>query len=51
MFLNRNREPYDLILLDAYRGGYVPFHLLTREFYTLLKDRLDAGGRSRVQRP
>src|SRR5262249_57862650 len=35
VFLNRNSEFYDLILLDAYRGGYVPFHLLTRELYTL----------------
>jgi predicted membrane-bound spermidine synthase len=44
VFLNRNSEPYDLILLDAYRGGYVPFHLLTREFYTLVKQRLTPGG-------
>src|SRR5499426_1594570 len=44
VFLNRNNELYDLILLDAYRGGYVPFHLLTREFYTLVKQRLAPGG-------
>jgi predicted membrane-bound spermidine synthase len=44
VFLNRNRELYDLILLDAYRGGYVPFHLLTREFYTLVRQRLAPGG-------
>ena len=44
VFLNRNKERYDLILLDAYRGGYVPFHLLTKEFYTLVKDRLTPGG-------
>ena len=44
VFLNRNGELYDLILLDAYRGGYVPFHLLTREFYTLVKHRLTPGG-------
>jgi spermidine synthase len=44
VFLNRNDELYDLILLDAYRGGYVPFHLLTREFYTLVKQRLTPGG-------
>jgi spermidine synthase len=44
VFLNRNSEPYDLILLDAYRGGYVPFHLLTREFYALVKQRLAPGG-------
>ena len=44
VFLNRSKDRYDLILLDAYRGGYVPFHLLTREFYTLVKDRLTPGG-------
>ena len=44
VFLNRSKDHYDLILLDAYRGGYVPFHLLTREFYTLVKSRLTPGG-------
>jgi spermidine synthase len=44
VFLNRSKDRYDLILLDAYRGGYVPFHLLTKEFYTLVKDRLTPGG-------
>jgi spermidine synthase len=44
VFLNRNSEVYDLILLDAYRGGYVPFHLMTREFYMLVKQRLAPGG-------
>ena len=44
VFLNRNKELYDLILLDAYHGGYVPFHLLTKEFYTLVKQRLTPGG-------
>ena len=44
VFLNRSSEMYDLILLDAYRGGYVPFHLLTREFYALVRQRLAPGG-------
>jgi spermidine synthase len=44
VFLKRNQSPYDLILLDAYQGGYVPFHLLTKEFYELVKQRLTAGG-------
>jgi spermidine synthase len=44
VFLTRNNEQYDLILLDAYRGGYVPFHLLTREFYTLVRQHLAPGG-------
>src|SRR5438270_3367178 len=44
VFLNRNAAPYDLILVDAFHGGYVPFHLLTKEFYTLVKQRLAPGG-------
>ncbi|MEJ2120692.1 MAG: fused MFS/spermidine synthase [Alphaproteobacteria bacterium] len=43
--LMRNRKArYDIIMVDAFRGGYVPFHLLTREFYELLKKRLTPGG-------
>ena len=38
------RSLYDIILLDAYHGGYVPFHLLTKEFYTLVKQRLTPDG-------
>lgn len=44
VFLNRRKDMYDLILVDAFHGGYVPFHLLTKEFYTLLKSRLAPGG-------
>jgi len=44
VFLNRNPSTWDLILVDAFHGGYVPFHLLTREFYTLVKRRLAPGG-------
>jgi spermidine synthase len=44
VFLNRHKETYDLILVDAFQGGYVPFHLLTKEFYLLLKQRLAPGG-------
>ena len=45
VYLLRNRKArYDLIMVDAFRGGYVPFHLLTREFYGLLKRRLEPGG-------
>lgn len=43
--LMRNRKArYDIVMVDAFRGGYVPFHLLTREFYELLKQRLAPGG-------
>ena len=44
VFLNRHKETYDLILVDAFHGGYVPFHLLTKEFYALVKQRLTATG-------
>ena len=44
VYLNRHKEPYDLILVDAFREKGVPFHLLTREFYTLVKERLTPGG-------
>jgi spermidine synthase len=44
VFLNRSSELYDLILLDAYRGGMVPFHLLTKEFHALIKQHLAPGG-------
>ena len=43
-FLLRDNERWDVILIDAYRGPFVPFHLLTREFYTLVKSRLNPGG-------
>jgi spermidine synthase len=44
VMLKRSSEQYDVILVDAFRGGYVPFHLLTREFYTLLKQHIAPGG-------
>jgi spermidine synthase len=44
VFLTRRKEPYDLILVDAFHGGYVPFHLLTKEFYALIKQRLTPAG-------
>jgi spermidine synthase len=44
VYLNRHKDLYDLILLDAYRDLGVPFHLLTQEFYSLVKERLSPGG-------
>jgi spermidine synthase len=44
VYLNRHSELYDLILLDAYRELGVPFHLLTKEFYALVNERLAPGG-------
>ena len=44
VFLNQSKDKFDVILLDAYRGPFVPFHLTTQEFYRLVKSRLSEGG-------
>ena len=44
IFMTRSKEKFDLIILDAYRGGYVPSHMLTREFYQVLSRRLTVTG-------
>lgn len=44
VFLMRASDTYDAILVDAYRGPFVPFHLMTREFYELAKRRMASGG-------
>jgi spermidine synthase len=44
VFLNRHSEPYDLIEIDAFTGSYIPFHLMTKEFYRLVRDRLTPHG-------
>jgi spermidine synthase len=44
MHLRQARARYDLIFVDAYRGTFVPFHLLTQEFFTLAKAKLNPGG-------
>jgi spermidine synthase len=35
---------YDYILLDTFLNSYVPFHLTTREFFALIRARLNPGG-------
>ena len=44
LFLADTKEKYDIILIDAYRAPFVPFHLLTKEFYQIVKDHLADGG-------
>jgi spermidine synthase len=34
----------DIIIIDAYRGPFVPFHLTTKEFYQLAEDKLREKG-------
>lgn len=43
-FLAQTEESYDVIVVDAYRQPYIPFHLTTREFFGLTRDRLNSGG-------
>lgn len=44
LFLSESKDRYDIILIDAYRGPFVPFHLLTKEFYQIVKNHLADGG-------
>jgi spermidine synthase len=43
-WLRSTTEQFDMILLDAYHGGYIPFHLTTREFLEIVSERLAQGG-------
>jgi predicted membrane-bound spermidine synthase len=43
-FLLSEEKEYDIIVLDAYSKSYVPFHLMTEEYYQLLDDWLSPGG-------
>ena len=45
VFLTRSREQYDFILLDCYANQrYIPAHLVTQEFFTLVRAHLAPGG-------
>ena len=44
IWLSRTDETFDVILVDAYRGPFVPFHLLTTEFYQVVAEHLKPGG-------
>jgi spermidine synthase len=43
-FLRRTDRRYDAIFVDAYRQPYIPFYLTTREFFALVRERLNPGG-------
>ncbi|MEO8897727.1 MAG: fused MFS/spermidine synthase [Candidatus Dormibacter sp.] len=43
-FLESTSTRYDLIIIDAYRQAYVPFWLVTREFFALARAHLTGGG-------
>lgn len=44
MFVKRNKETWDWLILDAFRGGFVPPHLKTEEFYRECAARLGDRG-------
>lgn len=44
LFIENASEPWDLIMLDAFRGVFVPFHLKTREAYAACLAKLNPGG-------
>ena len=43
-FLLKTDEKYDIIILDAFSKSYVPFHLMTLEYFLLLHDKLQPNG-------
>jgi spermidine synthase len=44
VWLTKSDDTFDLIMVDAYRGPFVPFHLLTTEFYQEVAKHLKPGG-------
>lgn len=44
VFLRQDETRYDLMVLDAFDGRNVPFHMCTREFLESCKSRLRPGG-------
>lgn len=43
-FIARDKETYDIILVDAYSSISAPFHMTTTEFFTLVKNHLSEDG-------
>lgn len=43
-FLTGNPGRYDVVLLDAYNPPYIPFHLTTHEFFTLVYEHQSEDG-------
>lgn len=44
LFVKRDKRRWDWLILDAFRGGFVPPHLKTEEFYRECAERLDERG-------
>jgi spermidine synthase len=43
-WLDTQAKTYDVIVMDAYRQPYIPFHLTTREFFSEVRAHLAPGG-------
>ena len=43
-FIARDKETYDIILVDAYSSISAPFHMTTTEFFTIVKNHLSEDG-------
>jgi len=43
-FIEKCREPYDIIFLDAFGADSIPYHLATREFLEAVRRALTPGG-------
>lgn len=43
-FLSQTRHAYDVIVVDAYKPPYIPFHLATQEFFALARSKLTEEG-------
>ena len=43
-WLDTQAKSYDVIVLDAYRQPYIPFHLTTKEFFQHVRSHLNPGG-------
>ena len=48
VYLQRSQRKYGAIMLDAYTtgryGAYLPYHLITQEYFRIVWDKLDNGG-------
>ena len=44
VYLGETTKDYDVVVLDAYAKTYVPFHLMTEEFFSLLSSHLTQKG-------
>lgn len=43
-FLAGAKEPYDWVIVDAYQGSDIPFHLTTKEFFQQLREHMSPEG-------